>query len=131
MSSEDEGKPWWDSDSDEGDLPPGFPERPDIKKVRKLQKQLTFDRNLCQKRRAKNSFVLRNKTGKQVRDIGSYTMIPMMMVAGPLLGFGLGYLAQRQWGGDPWPGIVGLFLGLAAAFRQIFILLTKKESSRK
>jgi F0F1-type ATP synthase assembly protein I len=131
LTSGEKNKPWWVAGSEETDLPPGFPERPDIKKVRKLQKQLAADRNRGQQGQKSRSLVLRTKTGKQVKDIGSYTLIPMMMVAGPMLGFGLGYLVQRQWGGGPWPGVIGMLFGLVAAFRQIFIMLAKKNPPKK
>lgn len=131
MSSEDHNSSGGGPDSQGQSLPPGYPERPDIKKVRKLQEQLAKAKSQHRQRQLKSNIALRTRTGKQVKDIGTYTLIPMMMLAGPMVGFGLGYLVQRQWGGDPWPGVIGLLFGLVAAFRQIFILLAKKETPKK
>jgi hypothetical protein len=60
---------------------------------------------------------------KQFRDIGIYTAIPMMMVIGPALGYFLGHLAEKRWGHEPWLSAGGAFFGLAAAVRQIWLLL--------
>ena len=54
---------------------------------------------------------------KQFREIGTYTAIPMMMIVGPALGYGLGYLAEQRWGHAPWFTVGGCIFGLAAAVR--------------
>ncbi|PID79037.1 hypothetical protein CSB20_12095 [bacterium DOLZORAL124_64_63] len=110
----------------------GFPERPDGKKLDALQDQLHRDRRI---RRAgqNNTRVAKYtaKVGKSVRDIGTYTLIPAMMVAGPVVGYALGWLVEKKWGGAPWPGVVGLLFGLVAAFRQIFLILARKSTPDK
>jgi len=113
-------------------LPEGYPDRPDGKKVDALRNQLKTERaarnNLNQKT-PDSKFV--QKFGKNVKDIGSFTLIPMLMLAGPIVGYGLGYLLEKQWGGAPWTGVIGLLLGVAASFRQIFIILAKKTKDDK
>jgi len=47
------------------------------------------------------------------------------------VGYGLGWLAEKQWGGEPWTSTGGMLMGLIAAFRQIIILLTKKAKADK
>jgi len=55
----------------------------------------------------------------------------MMMLAGPIVGYGLGWILEKQWGGAPWTGVIGLLLGVLAAFRQIFIILARKAKADK
>ncbi len=108
-------------------LPPGVPEPPDLAKVRDLRQRMEQDRA---KRggsgmgRAPRRGV---PTGKQARDIGTYTIIPMMMIAGPLVGYLLGKGVENMFGGEPWPGVIGMLFGLVAAFRQIFLLLADRS----
>jgi len=102
-------------------LPPGVPEPPDLAKVRDLRQRMEKDR--AGRRRGRR---FNQQTGQQARDIGTYTIIPMMMVAGPLVGYLLGKGIENMFGGEPWPGVIGLLVGLVAAFRQIFLLLAAK-----
>lgn len=64
--------------------------------------------------------------GRQLRDVGIYTAIPMMLIAGPALGYFLGSLASGRWGHTPAFEAGGAMLGLAAAARQIWLLLSRK-----
>ena len=100
-------------------LPPGVPEPPDLSKVRDLREQMEKDRAGRGSRRG-------TPTGKQGRDIGTYTIIPMMMLAGPLVGYLLGKGLENIFGGEPWPGVAGMLFGMVAAFRQIFLLLAER-----
>ena len=102
-------------------LPPGVPEPPDLAKVRDLRQRIKSDRSGRRRSRGFNK-----NTGQQARDIGTYTIIPMMMVAGPLVGYLLGKGIEKIFGGEPWPGVVGLLVGLVAAFRQIFLMLAAR-----
>jgi F0F1-type ATP synthase assembly protein I len=107
-------------------LPPGVPEPPDLAKVRDLRQRMEQDRA-----KRGGSGLGRDPgrgapTGKQARDIGTYTIIPMMMIAGPLVGYLLGKGVENMFGGEPWPGVIGMLFGLVAAFRQIFLLLADR-----
>ncbi len=102
------------------ELPLGVPEPPDMNKVRDLRRRMT--KNRSRRRRKAPS----NDRGQQARDIGTYTIIPMMMVAGPLVGYLMGKGLENIFGGQPWPSVVGMLFGLVAAFRQIFLLLARK-----
>ena len=64
--------------------------------------------------------------GRQLRDVGTYTAIPMMLIAGPALGYFLGTLAAGRWGRSPLFEACGALLGLAASARQIWLLLSRK-----
>jgi F0F1-type ATP synthase assembly protein I len=92
-------------------------------KVHDLRERMEDDRTSRRRGRGRG---LDRKTGRQARDIGTYTIIPMMMVAGPLVGYLLGKGCEGMFGGEPWPGVVGLLVGLVAAFRQVFLLLAAR-----
>jgi len=128
-----EETPWWAVNAaEDASLPEGFPERPDGKKVDALRQQLKSERASREdpsKRPAMDRYA--TKVGKSAKDIGTYTLIPMMMLAGPAVGYILGMLAENQWGGAPWTSVGGLLFGLVAAFRQIFILLARKAEADK
>jgi hypothetical protein len=70
------------------------------------------------------------RAGKQIRDIGTYTLIPTMMAVGPVLGYLLGRMAEKKWGHDPWLSLGGALFGLAAAGRQIYLILTRRGGPR-
>jgi len=97
-----------------------IPEPPDLAKVHDLRERIERDR--ADRRGARRS----SGRGKQARDIGTYTIIPMMMIAGPLVGYLLGKGVENMFGGEPWPGVIGMLFGLVAAFRQIFLLLADR-----
>lgn len=61
--------------------------------------------------------------GRRMRDIGTYTAIPMMLVAGPVVGYLLGRWAAGRWGHETLATTLGAVLGFAAAVRQIWLLL--------
>jgi ATP synthase protein I len=129
----DKNEPWWSPGaSEDAPLPKGFPSRPDGKKVDALRKQLKEERAARNNPKSPpRAAKFATKFGKQAKDIGAYTLIPMMMLAGPIVGYGLGWLLERQFGGAPWTGVIGLLLGVVAAFRQIFIILAKKAEDDK
>jgi F0F1-type ATP synthase assembly protein I len=131
--SDEEKAPWWAENApDEASLPDRFPDRPDGKLVDALRQQLRTEKATREdpsKRPAMDRYI--TKMGKSANDIGTYTLIPMMMLAGPAVGYILGMLAENQWGGAPWTSVGGLLFGLVAAFRQIFILLARKAKADK
>jgi len=70
------------------------------------------------------------KRGKQARDVGIYTMIPMLMVVGPILCWWIGRQIEKAWGGEPWPSTVGALFGLLAAIRQVYLILMRGGSRK-
>ena len=104
-------------------LPPGVPEPPDMAKVNDLRERIDKDRSA---RRGAGRGIFKKDSGRQARDIGTYTIIPMMMIAGPLVGYLLGKGVENIFGGEPWPGVVGMLFGMVAAFRQVFLLLAER-----
>ncbi len=104
-------------------LPPGVPEPPDMAKVNDLRERMNRDRSA---RAGAGRGILRQDRSQQARDVGTYTIIPMMMIAGPLVGYLLGKGIENIFGGEPWPGVVGMLFGMVAAFRQVFLLLAER-----
>lgn len=107
--------------------PPDLPEPPDPEKVRELREKMSRSRSaetshadLLTGRRSRSGSRGRND---RARDLGAYTLIPMLMLAGPAVGYGLGLLVQKRWGGEPWGAVVGVLVGMVAGFRQVFLLL--------
>ena len=113
-------------------LPEGVPEPPDLEKVRELRRRMDADRETGARKvrigTDKRGVTIDDKTGRRARDIGLYTVIPMMLLAGPAIGFLMGMFIENRWGGAPWPTVIGALFGLAAAFRQIFLLLARKSA---
>ena len=112
------------------DLPDGYPEPPDPQRVKDLQQQLGRDRARSRKPKDALPGRLPIRSGRQIREIGAMTLIPTMMIAGPAIGYGLGLLVNKLWGGSPWSEVGGLLFGLVAAFRQIFLILTRKNEQK-
>ncbi|HPF70882.1 MAG TPA: AtpZ/AtpI family protein [Candidatus Krumholzibacteria bacterium] len=123
------GLPWWAEDApQETPLPEGFPERPDGAKLDALRQRVKQDQaGRKDPHRTPLHDRLGKDAGKSARDIGNYTLIPMMMVAGPMIGFLAGHWIERRFGGEPWGGVVGVLFGLAAAVQQIIQMLGRKD----
>ena len=117
-------------------LPEGVPEPPDLAKVEALRRRMRVEREKGGGRPIRigtdrRGVTLDEQTGKRARDIGLYTVIPMMLLAGPAIGFLMGLFIERQWGSQPWPTVIGALFGLAAAFRQIYLLLARKSAEEQ
>jgi F0F1-type ATP synthase assembly protein I len=108
-------------------LPEGVPEPPDPGRVEDLRERMAEDQA---ERTGRPRIDLGGRKGKQARDIGTFTIIPMMMIAGPLVGYLMGKGWENLFGGEPWPGVVGLLVGMVAAFRQVFLLLARRGRRR-
>lgn len=57
--------------------------------------------------------------GKLVRQIGIATTIPMILAAGPLVGYWIGQWVDRRFGSEPWGVVILALLGLAAGIKQV------------
>jgi len=140
MSNPDDNKsdgpgtpPWWSEDAtDESQLPEGFPQRPDLRRVDELRAKLKAQKAKSGgHHRTRLHDRLEKDDGRSARDIGTYTLIPMMMVAGPAMGYLLGHFLQLKFGGEPWLGVGGLLFGLVAAVRQIVLMMSRKNQQAK
>jgi ATP synthase protein I len=54
------------------------------------------------------------------KSLGEVASIGITMVAATLIGLGAGYYADRWLGTSPWLTLVGLLLGIAAGFVNLF-----------
>ena len=102
-----------------------YPAAPDLGKVDELRTRLRSDRAETRQGSGGPESRLNRKVAKSAKDIGTYTLIPSLMVAGPVVGFLVGRGLEKYIGGEPWGAIGGLLFGVVAAFRQIFLLLNK------
>ncbi|MBK8168093.1 MAG: AtpZ/AtpI family protein [bacterium] len=106
-----------------------LPEPPDPARVEDLRRRLRRDRR---ERDAGPVGVplpgVRSgeEAGRRARDIGIYTIIPMMMIVGPAIGYLLGLGAERVFGGKPWLSLAGMLWGMLAAFRQVYLILKER-----
>ena len=126
--------PWWSEQADEdAPLPDGFPEPPEQEKVDELRDRLRRDvaAGGDHHRTPLHDRLERRGGGRTMRDLGSYTIIPMMMVVGPVIGWLMGRYAESRLGGEPWLGVAGVFLGLAAAVRQIILMLQRRAEQER
>jgi len=105
------------------------PEPPDLDRVHELRRRLRKDQRGGGGPAGFPVPGLRSQeeAGRRARDIGAYTIIPMMMLAGPAIGYLLGLGAERMFGGKPWLSLAGMLWGLFAAFRQIYLLLKRRD----
>lgn len=70
--------------------------------------------------------------GERYRQVGLLAVIPMVLLAGPLIGFMIGNYLDNWLGSSPWLMIVFAILGAVAAVRQTMNLLSKaNETDRK
>ena len=65
-----------------------------------------------------------------VHQVGLLTMIPLMLLSGPLIGFLIGNYIDKRFGTAPWFMVLFVCLGFVASIRQT-IAIIKKASSNK
>ena len=104
-----------------------YPESPDLKQVAELRARLRTDKAESGVSGPAGRF--NKKAGKSAKDIGTYTLIPSLMVAGPVVGYLVGRGAENYLGGEPWGAVIGMLVGVVAAFRQVFLLLARKSDN--
>lgn len=67
----------------------------------------------------------------QVKQIGSLTAVPIILLVGPFLGYYVGDWIDKKFGIHPWATIVFLILGFVAAGREIFRILKMISQDEK
>ncbi len=118
-------------DQEEKDGFESYPEPPDLGRVHKLRARIVTDKAETEAGVTEADSRLNRKVGKTAKDIGTYTLIPSLMLAGPVVGYLLGHLVEKQFGGEPWGAVIGMLAGVVAAFRQVFLLLSRKSRPPK
>jgi len=66
---------------------------------------------------------------QQARSVGYYTMIPTVMVVGPVLGFLLGNWLEGRFGHAPWFTLGFVILGGVASVRQLVLILDRANAA--
>ena len=69
------------------------------------------------------SFKPQKNGGGYARDVGVFTAIPGMLIAGPALGYFLGKYAGQKWGHEQTAITIGVVVGFIASVRQIWLLI--------
>jgi ATP synthase protein I len=64
---------------------------------------------------------------KTIKDLGSLSTVGMAMAISIAIGAVGGYYLDRWLGTGPWLALVGLGIGIAAAFRNLFTLYKKAK----
>lgn len=65
-----------------------------------------------------------------IKSLGFLSGLGISMVAATLIGLAMGYYLDRRLGTNPWLTLVFLGLGIAAGFRNVYIL-TDRELKRQ
>lgn len=114
--------------------PPESPERPEVypdppnsKEVADLRAQLRSGRAELDDDITGRGGRLNRSVGKRAKDLGAYTLIPSLMLAGPFVGYIVGRFAERFFEIEPWGAVVGMLAGMIAAFREVILLLKRKQ----
>ncbi len=115
-----------DGENDELEV---YPQAPDLERVRKLRSRMKAEKAEMNADGTGPDSRLNQKLGKTAKDIGTYTLIPSLMVAGPVVGYFLGRLVEKFADITPWGAVVGMLLGVVAAFREVFLLLKRKSEN--
>lgn len=68
--------------------------------------------------------------GERLRQVMVLGTIPMVLVAGPLIGFFIGDYLDRRFGTSPWAMLVFLVLGGVASVRQTIRLLARASEEK-
>ena len=64
---------------------------------------------------------------KTVKDLAFFSSIGLAMALSIVIGAGLGYYIDERFGTQPWFLYIGLGLGIAAAFRNLFYLYQRAK----
>ena len=70
----------------------------------------------------------KGKRDKGLTQVGIFTAIPMILIVAPMIGYFAGKWADSYLGTEPYLLLVGLFLGFAAAAREIYNLVKKAQA---
>lgn len=60
-----------------------------------------------------------------MRQIGLLSVIPVIMVVAPIVGYLIGSWLDAKFGTDPWMTVILIFCGFAAAGKEIYNILRR------
>ena len=69
----------------------------------------------------------------QLKQIGALTVVPIILLTGPVVGYFIGDGFDRKFQSSPWCTVLFVALGFVAAGREVFRLLKQilKEDNKK
>ena len=71
----------------------------------------------------------KEKSGRDLRQIGLLTAVPTLLLAGPLIGFFVGQWIDKKLETEPYLAAAGVIMGLVAAGIEIANLLRKASTT--
>ena len=71
------------------------------------------------------------KNRRDIRQIGAYAAIPGLLLAGPLVGYVLGWWLDGKLGTSPYLTALGVLMGIVASGIEIFELIKKVSEQKK
>lgn len=71
------------------------------------------------------------KDGNDLRQIGLLTGAPMILLAAPLIGFGIGWWLDGKFGTEPYLAVIGAVMGVASAGIEIYAMIKKSGLADK
>jgi F0F1-type ATP synthase assembly protein I len=71
------------------------------------------------------------KPGKDLKQAGLLSAVPGLLIAGPLVGFGIGWFADSKLGTEPYLLLVGVLIGMASAGIEIYKVLKRVSAMEK
>jgi len=66
---------------------------------------------------------------ERFRHFSLLTAIPMVLLAGPIVGYGAGYFFDRWFATDPWGMVVFSLMGIVSGVRETMRLIRRVERS--
>ena len=73
----------------------------------------------------------KNGQYSSLRSAGLLLAIPTLLIVSPLVGFFMGGLVDRWLKSSPWFGVLGLFLGFAAAGRETYRIYRRYQAEEE
>jgi len=64
---------------------------------------------------------------KTIKDLAYFSSIGFAMALSIAIGAGLGYFVDDKYGTNPWGLYIGLGLGIAAAFRNLYLMYKRAK----
>lgn len=65
---------------------------------------------------------------KSIKTLGYLSTVGLAMALSIAIGALVGYYIDKKFGTDPWFSFIGLALGIAAAFRNLYMLYKKAKN---
>lgn len=70
---------------------------------------------------------MKNDTKQMFRDLGFYSSLGFSVALSIFIGLALGLYLDRKFGTGPWLMFAGLLLGIAAAYRNLWLAVKKSR----